>query len=271
MDSILHTSRRRFALALACFATSFGFAPQAAATIIATTTHGPAVTSLDGSISTTDLIAGLIATELPGDTGWHPANTTPSDQLPAFTDGAGTLTGLTGLLNDFPGAGAPTKLVEYDMGGLKSVTQINILSGNSGNDGRVFSTTVIRASSDGTTFDLLGYFQSDPSGTVNSGQWGSTLVEVSDDLGADLLTMVRYLRFDFYAVDNTVGEMRDPYDGVNPFTGVDDGLTAAFVSPLIFEVDVIGREALAAPEPSTVALLGLALAGLGFSRRRKLH
>ncbi|MGB8435358.1 MAG: PEP-CTERM sorting domain-containing protein [Burkholderiales bacterium] len=58
---------------------------------------------------------------------------------------------------------------------------------------------------------------------------------------------------------------------MNPFTGVDDGLTAAFVSPLIFEVDVIGRAALAAPEPSTVALFSLALVGLGFSRRRKLH
>lgn len=48
------------------------------------------------------------------------------------------------------------------------------------------------------------------------------------------------LQFNFYSVDNTLGEMRDPFDGVNPFTGVDDTLTAAFVSPLIYEIDVIG-------------------------------
>jgi hypothetical protein len=53
--------------------------------------------------SSTDLIQGMIATELPGDTGWHPANTNPADQLPVFTDGlAGG--GVAGLLNDFPGA-----------------------------------------------------------------------------------------------------------------------------------------------------------------------
>jgi len=258
-------------VALTCFATFFGLASNAAGAVIATTTHGAEAASLDGSISNTDLIAGLIATELPGDNGWHPANTNPSDQLAAFTDGAGNLSGLTGLLNDFPGAGLPTKLIEYDMGGLKNVAQINILSGNGGKDGRVFSTTVIRSSSDGVSFSLLGYFQSDPSGTVNSGQWGSTLVAISDDLGADLLSAVRYLRFELYAVDNTGGQMRDPFDGLNPLTGMDDGLTAAFVAPLIFEIDVIGPRADAIPEPGTLALLAIALAGLGFSRRRKLH
>ncbi len=56
--------------------------------------------------SATDAIQGLIATELPGDLGWHPANGDPLDKLPAFTDGTGVrATGLTGLLNDFPGAG----------------------------------------------------------------------------------------------------------------------------------------------------------------------
>jgi hypothetical protein len=51
---------------------------------------------------------------------------------------------------------------------------------------------------------------------------------------------VTNLRFDFYFVDNTASEMRDPFDGVNPFTGVDDGLSAPFVSPLVWEIDVIG-------------------------------
>ncbi len=36
--------------------------------------------------------------------------------------------------------------------------------------------------------------------------------------------------------------MRDPFDGVNPFTGTDDGLNAAFVSPLVWEIDVLGTD-----------------------------
>ena len=36
--------------------------------------------------------------------------------------------------------------------------------------------------------------------------------------------------------------MRDPFDGINPFTGTDDGLNAAFVSPLVWEIDVLGAD-----------------------------
>jgi hypothetical protein len=36
--------------------------------------------------------------------------------------------------------------------------------------------------------------------------------------------------------------MRDPFDGINPFTGTDDFLTAAFVSPLVWEIDVLGAD-----------------------------
>ncbi len=36
--------------------------------------------------------------------------------------------------------------------------------------------------------------------------------------------------------------MRDPFEGVNPFTGADDGLSAAFVSPLVWEIDVLGTD-----------------------------
>lgn len=236
------------------------------AAVTSTTTHGPESTSLNSSIAVGDLLSGLIGTELTGDLGWHPANSDPLDRLPAFTDDGGIRgTGLTGLMNDFPGTGNPAKLVAYDLGGTFDIGRIQILSGNNGKDGRVFSTTVVNYSTDGgNSFSLLGYFQSDPSGTVNVGQqWGSTLVEIFDDASPTLLAGVTHLQFNLFAVDNTAGQMRDPFDGVNPYTGLDDGLTAAFVSPLIFEIDVI-----AVPEPTTLALLGLGV--LLLWRRRQL-
>ena len=104
-------------------------APSARADVISFTTHGTDAYSLDGLISNTDLLAGLIATELPPLLGWHPANGDPADHLPAFTDGMGIrATGLTGLLNDFPGEGTPAKSIQYDLGSLMNIAEIKILS-----------------------------------------------------------------------------------------------------------------------------------------------
>lgn len=242
-------------------------AAPASAAVTSSTLHGPEATSLNGLIAVGDAISGLIGTELPGDTGWHPANANPADQLPAFTDDAGILgSGLTGLMNDFPAAGAPAKIVQYDLAAATDVRAIQILTGTNGKDGRAFSTTAIRYSTDnGSSFHHLGYFESDPLGTVNAGQWGSTLVQIYDDGGAPLVAGATNFIFSLYAVDNTGGQYRDPFDGVNPFTGVDDGLTAAFVSPLVLEIDVI-----AVPEPASWALAGLVLAAAGLARRVRM-
>ena len=237
----------------------------AQAGVVSTTVHGVNSHDLDSMIAVGDLISGQIGVELPGDLGWHPANSDPLDKLPAFTDDAGVrASGLTGLLNDFPGAGNPAKRVRYSFPAT-DLSRLQILSGNNGGDGRIFSTTVVSYSvNGGGTYDVLGYFQSDPSGTLNnpgsSPRYYSTMVSIYDDASPLLRAGVTDLIFELYAVDNTGGQMRDPFNGVNPFTGLDDGLNAAFVSPLIWELDVVPI-----PEPSTLALLVLGLLAL---RRR---
>ena len=216
--------------------------------------------------SSTDLIQNMIATELPGDMGWHPANMDPLDHLPAFTDGIGVrATGLTGLLNDFPGAGNPTKRIQYNLAGAADIAEIDVFSGNNGRDGRVFHTYTVEFSSDnGVNWGLPIYVQSHLSGTINNinnNQWRVVLSQLMDTSGT-LAAGVTNLRFNFYAVDNTGGQMRDPFDGFNPFTGLDDGLTAAVVSPLIWEIDVIG-----VPEPATICLLSFGCLALLRKRR----
>jgi len=241
---------------------------SARAAVVSTTVHGVTAHDLDPMIAVGDLISGQLGDELLPLNGWHGANTDPLDQLPALTDDSGLrATGLTGLLNDFPGTGIPAKTLRYRFPAT-DVSRLQILTGNNGGDGRIFSTTVVRYSSDGgDTFDLLGYYQSDPSGTMNndasSPRYYSTMVSIYDDTTPLLRAGVTDLIFELYAVDNTGGEMRDPFEGVNPFTGVDDGLTAAFVSPLVWELDVVPI-----PEPSALALFLIASAVFACRRGR---
>jgi len=104
----------------------------AQAGVVSSTVHGGNSHDLDPMIAVGDLIAGQIGGEVPPLNGWHPANTNPADQLPAFTDGAGVLgSGLTGLLNDFPGAGIPAKTLRYSFPAT-DISSLRILSGNNG-------------------------------------------------------------------------------------------------------------------------------------------
>jgi hypothetical protein len=215
------------------------------AQISVTVTQGEEV-DLAATYDSTDLIQGLIATELPGDRGWHSVNTDPLDQLPALTDGEGIrFTGFTGLLNDFPGAGLPAKLIEYALPAPSDIGEIRVFTGNEGRDGRVFHTYTVRFSSDsGATFTDPIYVQSHLSGSLNNMQnnlWRVALSQLTDASGF-LARAATHVQFDLYSVHNTLGEMRDPFDGVNPFTGIDDGLTPAFVSPLVWEIDVLKPE-----------------------------
>jgi hypothetical protein len=192
-----------------------------------------------------DLIEGLLPAELPPLQGWYPANTDPADQLPAFTDGIGLrATGLTGLLADYPGSGTPAKTIQYTLAAPDDISEVRVFSGNDGRDGRVFHTYTVEFSSDGgQTFTTPIYVQSHASGTINNSSQNNWRVVLSQLQNTDgfLARGVTDLRFAFYAVANIQTEARDPFDGVNPFTGSDDGFDAPYVSPLIWEIDVLGQ------------------------------
>ncbi|MGL4513998.1 MAG: PEP-CTERM sorting domain-containing protein [Lacipirellulaceae bacterium] len=255
-------------LAAACV-TALASANLSYAAVSTATTHTESVTGADSLLSNSDLIQGLIATELAGDNGWHPATpAAQAERLGTFTDGLGILaSGLNGLLNDFPAVGQPTKRVQYDLPVAWSVGSINILTGNAGGDGRIYNTVRVSSSTDGTNFTQLGYFESDPLGTVNNGssspQYRTTFLHVFDDASPVLLTDVKALQFEFFAVDNTQGRYSDPFNGVNSYTGLDDLFNPAVASPLVWEIDVI-----AIPEPTTLALVLAAGFGLCSTRRR---
>lgn len=241
--------------------------------VTSTSQHGPAADSFNSLISSTDLIQGrqtadVDVVELPMDSlgnpvlpGWHPANTDPADQLAAFTDGTGLrASGLSGLLNDanLPDPnGYAAKVVQYPFTTPIDVGRINLFAGNRFNaDSRVFVSAYVEYSTNGGfSFQPLGYFRSDPSGNINDATnpastfnpaVKSTLLSIFDDASATMASGVTDLVFNFYAVgadidpaSATRGIHGDQFDGVNPLTGNDDGIRSAFVSPLIFEIDVL--------------------------------
>jgi hypothetical protein len=224
---------------------------SARASLALTVTQGEE-SDLAASYGSSDLIEGLIPVELPPYLGWYPANTDLRDQLPAFTEGTGMRDGgLTGLLADFPGAGSPAKRIQYTLAAPDDISEVRVFSGNDGRDGRVFHTYTVEISSDsGQTFTAPIYVQSHPSGTINDASQNNWRVVLSQLQNTDgfLARGVTDLRLGFYAVANIPGEARDPFDGFNPFTGSDDGLDAPYVSPMVWEIDVLGQ-----PSPGTLA------------------
>lgn len=236
---------------------------SADAAIVGKTKHSDATFAVPGdvvnSIVSGDMLeqVGVVASESNAATGWHGAAPAEPGRFIQVTDGAGPATNLDGLMNDF--SGAPVNVFTYALTKPKNVSAVQVIGGNYGGDGRAFITVVVEASTDGGNnyFGVggvggTGYYQSDPSGTLNQPPDGfeETRIRIKDDGGADIVSGATHLRFSMFSVDNTGGQNRDPYDGVNPYTNLDDGLTAAFVSPLIWEIDAL-------PEPSSAVLLAL--------------
>ncbi|MGD9634267.1 MAG: hypothetical protein AB7G28_20935 [Pirellulales bacterium] len=263
---------RRVAVAMLVGSASLPAASQAAVT--SSSQHGLQDNSFNSLISNTDLIQGRQTVdedvfENPVDSlgnpvlpGWHPANTNPADQLAAFTDGLGInpTTNLSGLLNDANvdnPSGYAAKVVQYPFTTPVDIGKINIFTGNRLNaDSRVFASAYIEYSTNGgSTFQPLGYFRSDPSGTINDPMnpastfnpaVKSTMLSIYNDASPTMASGVTDLVINLYAVGSDIDELSptrgihgDHFDGVNPLTGVDDGIRSAFVSPLVFEIDVL--------------------------------
>lgn len=223
------------------------------------------------TVSNSDLIAGMIATNTIA-TGWHPA--TPGGlqyREGALTDGDNWLSipngNLAGLINDFPGNGMPAQRFRYTFSETMNISSIGVLTGNDGRDGRIFHTYAVYGILGGGPRSLIAYVESAQLGNLNNADHEASR-EMATILGrtGGWLATVDALEFDFYAVDNTGGQYRDAWNGVNPFTGIDDGLTAAFVSPIVREIDVFGEPV---PEPATLAALGLGALVLMRRRNRK--
>ncbi|MEQ8849303.1 hypothetical protein [Botrimarina sp.] len=261
---------RSLAITLACAA------GVANAAVTSETYHGASSDLLDLPFTPSD--SDLIAGELPSSASGigtmngfrtDPPMTPAGDQFPAYTDGLGLLgSGLTGLLADnepvVDGRIIQTAVYSLDDSRLD---EIRVFTGNSSGDARQFSTFVVSLSTDGgASFVPVGpsggYFQSDPTDTSPAAGTVSTLQRIFDTSGP-LGLGVDAVQIDFYASsNNTVNAARDPFDGVNPFTGVDDLAPAANQSPLVWEVDLI-----AIPEPAAAMLSLIGLTATAARRR----
>lgn len=139
------------------------------------------------------------------------------------------------------------------------------VAGNGGNNDQAFRETVFS-----TTFDLTGY---DASTAKITGWWGvdnSATISLNNDLTSIALAFGKpsFNALNSFTIgDGFVAGMNTL--SVNLTNGYPD-LTRTDIGPLALRFDMLELTATKVPEPGTLALLGLGLAGLGFARRRKL-
>lgn len=206
----------------------------------------PDPTSLIYTPSDQDAINGQLGTMIVG--GFHPAVTNDADKAPAFTDGAG-LGGLTGLLRDFPGAGVPAWSGFWTLpdGANKGISIIRVYTGNNGKDGRVYQyydvyvTDDPQPSTSSTWTLLLEGVRSANLGEINNDQYAATMTSVTNSAGGNLVDGATAVRFDFFACSDTNKVFIDPFDSGS--SRDEDGASAAYVSPLMYEVDVFLEDA----------------------------
>lgn len=238
--------------------------PSATATPTPTPTPTPAPVSVNvyrelagspGALSIqpsgSDGIAGNVATRLSGD--FHSAVSNNADREPAFTDGAGQ-NGLAGLLRDYPGnnTAAWSGFWNLSSGSAVDLNDLRVFSGNG--DGRAFHhydvyTTTDSTPDENSAWTLLAEEIAPANFGTAIGSNSAALTRLTGNGGA-MATGITAIRIDLYAVHNMDNVLRDDW---NAGQGDDtDGVGAAFVSPIVFEIDAFFSGS-ATPTPTATA------------------
>lgn len=210
------------------------------------------VSGLANQPSSSDNLNGKVATRISG--GFHSANSNSAGWEPAFTDGAG-VSGLNGLLADYPGQNSPAWRGFWNLnnGGQVNLTELRFFSANG--DGRAFHhydvyTTTASTPAAGSTWTLLKSEVIPAAFGTAIGSNAAALTKLTRSGGGSMASGITGIRIDMYAVHNLDNILHDDW---NARVGDDrDNTAAAYVSPIVIEVDAYYTAA-GTPTPSPTA------------------